>query len=134
MEKIAVAVLWHGMSLNEKSAACVEAVSEPMSGQVRDSALYHLCREAFHSSLGHPNKEATIKASVLRERLPGALKIWHDNFVKSTDDYANEIIMLREELAALVRLCERKERELGRPCTLNMFFKLYQSPFREAER
>jgi len=124
MEKIAVAVLWHGMSPAEKSAACVEAVSEPMSGQVRESALYHLCREAFHSPNGHPNKEAEIKASVLRERLPDAL-IALRNLAQTHPAPEINTIKFRDELHALVTLCERKEREFGRPCILNMFFRLY---------
>lgn len=117
MKKIAIAVYWRGMSLSEKSDACANAVTEPMLGQVQESALYHLCREAFYSPNGHPNKEAEIKASMLRERLSSAIEIILKDIEMSGDSI--------EQLEALVALCERKERELGKPCTLNMFFKLY---------
>lgn len=77
-------------------------------------ATLHLCREAFGW-----NNEVKIPAKILRERLPRALEMVEQRertVYKQTNK--KEIDKVKKSFVDFVKLCERKEKQTGEPCTI----------------
>src|SRR5205085_7282162 len=75
-------------------------------------ATRFLCREAFEGSDGR----TAIPAAVLRERLPETLQLAEQRereVYHETDETA--IASIQSSFVAFVELCERKEKDTGKP-------------------
>ncbi|MFA5168827.1 MAG: hypothetical protein WC530_09905, partial [Candidatus Omnitrophota bacterium] len=77
-------------------------------------ATRYLCKEAFDQKGG-----AKIPAKTLRERLPKTLELVdrRERDVYKQKDKA-KIELIQKSFVDFVRLCERKEKEAGEPCTI----------------
>lgn len=76
-------------------------------------ATRYLCSEAFDQD------EAKIPAKVLRERLPHTLELVEQRermVYKQTSK--KEIDKIKKSFVEFVKLCERKEKQTGEPCTI----------------
>jgi hypothetical protein len=116
---------WHGMTGDERNAQIVGF--DPTAGHVgylREAyhgepyATHVLLPELFDENSDVGN-EADIPAVLLRERLPAALAAAEQRekvLYGETDPL--EIKRVLNSYRNFVALCERKERETGKPCTI----------------
>jgi len=78
-------------------------------------ATKHFLAEAFDGE----NHEAEIRAKTLRERLPETLAIVRDRetrLYEATNQY--QIWQAQKSYVDFYRLCQKKEKETGEPCTI----------------
>jgi hypothetical protein len=78
-------------------------------------ATRHFVSEAFKE----PECKAAIEANTLRERLPETLKLVRQReqeIYSEADEY--QIWKSQKSYVDFYRLCQRKEKETGEPCTI----------------
>lgn len=118
---IDIYALWKGQTQSQKKKQITGfSVTHGDVGYLREAyrgepyATLHLCREAF----GWKN-EVKIPAKTLRERLPKALEMVEERertVYKQTNK--KEIDKIKKSFVEFVKLCERKEKQTGEPCTI----------------
>lgn len=116
---------WHGQTDGERDAQH-EAwmnVDAGALGYLREAyhgapyATGYLFAEAFQDGDG-----ATIPLSVLRERLPKALELVEERERKLYQSDEKDIAERKQSFIDFIELCERKERETGKPVVIGTWY------------
>lgn len=110
---------WDGMTEADRAARFTTSVVHGHTGHLREA--YHgepyatraLAPEAFETG------QAAIPAATLRQRLPEVLRLaeMRECIVYGETD-PNEVGHILQSYRNFVALCERKEAETGKPCTI----------------
>jgi hypothetical protein len=116
---------WDGQSADEIRVQA-EAWQDAFRGSVgylREAyhgepyATRHLVAEAFSEPY-----EAPIPAATLRERLPRTLALVEERFRTIYESRPAEIAKAKQSFRDFVSLCERTERETGKPARIHAWF------------
>jgi len=112
---------WKGMTKEEERAQITGF--DPCKGEagyLREAyhgepyATHYLVKEAFASKTG----KAKIPAKVLRERLPTTLGMVQIREIVIYKSSKKRIAQVRQSFKRFVFLCEKKEKETGKPVTI----------------
>jgi hypothetical protein len=117
---------WHGQTEHEQAAqyeVWLNVVDGGALGYLREAyhgepyATRYLFAEAFKDVNG-----ASIPLSVLRERLPKALEMVEERERKLYQSDDKAIAERKQSFIDFIELCERKEKETGKPVVIGAWF------------